>query len=352
LERESWRIQTAKLTAAAFVGILAASFHWIRIFTESQWINHASPKFLTEGFYNYQNHFLNIRATMFPGDLIFLCFLIFILPSISILFFKTNAKIRRKLYPVISVTLVSLFMATSYSQFIWENLFVLQKIQFPWRWLTITAIGAAILIAAGTQCLKECLGERKFVLSLWIFVCVAANGYFTGTYIIGANLMDTGYFLVSKEKFNHEVSEKTTAKHHIFWQTIWVRESAFNLKNKVETDNREIEVIKWRGFDKEFIVSEGNMSEVRVAQFYYPYWKAKVNNIDVPVSKTEDGAILLSIPAETSTVRLTFVEPFIVKLFITVSIFSWLLIIALFLINWHKATNNSIVHNILRKICL
>lgn len=46
-------------------------------------------------------------------------------------------------------------LSSSYSLLIWENLFVLEFIQFPWRFLMVTPLASAVLLILLTSCIKK-----------------------------------------------------------------------------------------------------------------------------------------------------------------------------------------------------
>ena len=64
-----------------------------------------------------------------------------------------------------------------------------------------------------------------------------------------------------------------------------------------------------------------------VKAFYYPHWQASANGEKIEVKKSENGVILLDIPAEETIVKLEFIEPWYVKTAKYISAFFWLLML-------------------------
>ncbi len=338
LKGNEWKQSLFKLSFAAIIGILASSFYWIKLVTELGWINLSSENYLTTGEFNYKLYFLDIRGKFFPGDIILILILILIVPSILALLYKSRYSVINSLIPLISITLFSIFMTTSYSQPIWEISGTLQKIQFPWRWLTIVSIGYAIILAAGCAHLRNITNNPKSLTTkLFICVCLITNSYFTYAYIISANLLDIDFCLHNRTTFQQMVEVKTDDKYLNFFLSIWSKPEAFNVKEKIVSNNRISTIERWDGFEKEFRISEGEPVSVRIATFYYPHWKATVNGENVNIEKDEYGAILVFIPQKQSIVKVYFQEPFIVNFFISISIIVsfCLLIIMLWLILLH-----------------
>jgi hypothetical protein len=67
---------------------------------------------------------------------------------------------------------------------------------------------------------------------------------------------------------------------------------------------------------------------VRLATFWYPRWRAEVNGSPVEVSRDENGAITIPIPAEKATVRLWFQETAAFSVACVVSSIAWLLMLS------------------------
>jgi hypothetical protein len=341
---QDWKKSSLKLFAGAFLGILGGSFHLVRLITENQWSNHSSSQYLTDNNFSYQLFFVDIRGIFFPSDLILFNLVILIAPSALIVLYKSSKETKRVLIPIIVITLFSIFMSTSFSQKIWENIGTLQKIQFPWRWLTIASIGYGIIIAAGISSIQSIFKEKKLVVGIWMCLCIFTSSYFTYSYVIGANLLDSDYFLIKEETFNNKVKFGAIAPHHKVWQTIWAKESAFTIEERVVAEGRIAEILNWRNYHKTFQINPGKATNARLAVSYYPHWKAKINGVEVDVSKTDDGAILIPVPPEEALVELSFVEPNHIVFCLYLSGSVWLIIfVGLFFLNFQIKNRNETV---------
>ena len=111
---------------------------------------------------------------------------------------------------------------------------------------------------------------------------------------------------------------------------IWAAPDALNDKTKASADGREVAIDEWEPLERRLSVAAGNAGELRLATFFYPYWKAEVNGHPVPAAMDAGGALIVSVPAEASVVRVFFQEPFFLRAAKFVSLAAWAaLIIAL-----------------------
>jgi 6-pyruvoyl-tetrahydropterin synthase related domain len=324
-----------KLTAAVFLGIGASSFYWIKVVTEQTWFNHSSKEYF-QTIYDYKENFLftpqNIinfqtdTSCLWLADLMLMAILLLSIPSIIFLF--KNRRNLSKFTMALSVIFVfSVFMTTPLSSFVWDNFGFLQKVQFPWRWLSIVSVSGSIFASFGILRASEIMNQSKNLLITFglgfIFIFFAFTSFF---------IIKQAVFL-PRENFETEIDNIGNLHSFDCWWTIWAKSGALAIKEKAVIEGRNIEIQNWESTRKVIKVSAGQPNLLRIAVFYYPYWQANVNGINVHIFKTDDGAILIPLENEESNVELTFVEPFIVKFFITISFLSWIIIIGLFLIN-------------------
>ncbi|HLM60850.1 MAG TPA: hypothetical protein VK308_08605, partial [Pyrinomonadaceae bacterium] len=195
---------------------------------------------------------------------------------------------------------------------------LLQEVQFPWRFLVVTSIFGSLLAVAGWQRFFEIYHSSKRPIAL--FLC--GSLLILIVYCFAQPVRNAVF--MSKEDFTQWRNDNDKSIGLEFWWTIWARYEAVKPSEKVLTNNRQIQIDKWFATEREFDVSAGELTQARVAVFYYPYWQASVNNIPVEVRPTDDGAMLIPIPAERSTVKIWFQEPFYIILAKYISILSWL----------------------------
>ncbi len=294
-----------KLASGFLIGLIISIFQWARVINEINWVGISMPKFSSQGFYNYNDTFLLSFPYIFgqETDLHVMWFLDLILLftcAFAISFFlisKTkflNAKI---------AFVVTIFFATPLSRIVWDNFSMLQKVQFPWRWLSILSVISVISFASGFERFLELAKQKNrakfyilagFILFYFMFTCfqcIKQAQFYERTTIL-------------------EISENIATKENFEeWLPIWANTETSKIKEKVLIENRKFEILEWENDEKIIRFDAGNSANTRISTFYYPHWKAYFNNIETQIEPSEDGAISVKIPSDETILRITFIEP-------------------------------------------
>ena len=81
------------------------------------------------------------------------------------------------------------------------------------------------------------------------------------------------------------------------------------MATEVAVAGREVNVSSWQPEHRKFSVTAGQATEARVRTFYYPHWIAKSEAGMLPTRPDADGALLVSLPQDATSVELDFSEP-------------------------------------------
>lgn len=325
IKKETFFPIAKKLPLALLLGILASSFQWVKVITEMKWLKHASDKYSATDFYDYRENFLlsfkyiagldaDIHHLWF-FDLLFAVTLVFAVPFAVVAFRRADAEKKKMLKSVSALAIFTIFIFTPLSSFVWNNLSILQKVQFPWRWLTVFSICAIIFVSAGFDFALEFAKTKMRPIFLILCGCLFIGIAFSINQVIRQAL-----FIPSNE-FAQLTKEIISRPNNEEWLTIWANKETAQINEKISTD-RKIEIIEWKPTEKSFKIAEGNEDFTRITQFYYPHWSAKIDGGDAELKPADDGAILIKIPPNETTVLLEFSEPQSVKISIFISIFS------------------------------
>lgn len=316
------------LMVAISVGIFASSFHWIKIVTEKDWLNHASPNF-SSGLYNYQDYFFPYSVSFsgnFWATYIWLLFAVttfagisLLLPTILSVFKKYQLQSLRDFKGALITGLAALLMATPLSSIIWQTFPILQKIQFPWRWFSVVTVIGTIALAGLLFPLVRSFNSQRIIIYSVLF-------FFTGLIVFNYLQVIIPSAPMSRNFFEQKLSNLMNEESFDCWWTVWAKKEAFANKEKVSVPNRAVTITKWERDERNFEVAAGEAEDLRVATFYYPYWKAKVNDEAVEAKLNEDGTILIPLRKESSTVQVFFDEPYFVKTAKIISFVSWTLL--------------------------
>lgn len=90
---------------------------------------------------------------------------------------------------------------------------------------------------------------------------------------------------------------------------MWAREVASQTTDRVIAGGREIHMGIWNNKRRNFEIAESEPTMLRIATFYYPWWRASVNGLETEVGHDENGAITLPLDDKSSNVHLYFAEP-------------------------------------------
>ena len=334
------KVVPAMLRAAAgvLIALLLSGFYWSRMITELSYVNHSSPVY-SSGHFSFQGHFLLSRLMPFTGatvqatssynDQTFLFALAILVSAAAIYYFGTRAERDFRLANVAALGTVAVFMATPLSFFVWQNVSLFQKTQFPFRWLTLVELAAAIFAAAAFSPAIGYFRNSKKIPALvlgglWVF-----NLTFNVTDVMNPLIT------YPKDYFNPLPERWKSMPSNMCWWTIWAKSVdkrvlsiSERLPQQVLIENRGFEVVRWTATERVFIIDEGAAGPAKVAVFYYPRWKAAVNGQPVELAPTESGLVTLDVPGGKAEVSIRFEEPFFVIAAFYVSGFLWIMITA------------------------
>ena len=330
LKRESFFAQTAKLAGGVILGLAASSFFWTKVLLEQDLM--AKTRVYADPWLDYRLHFLLTPIQSFEGalltriyetssfyyDLMFLMTVVLVIGCTVPFLIRLKGK-EFKMRGVWGLFGLSVFLAVPFSRFLWDLLKPLQEVQFPWRWLAIVSLAAAMLSAGFIRHLVGWFKTRNRPLALVIAGCILSFA----TYSISQVIRQAPYIEKADVRSYMDKTEKDIG--FTFWWTNWTRKAAFDVKEKVLVpEDRPFNIQTWTATTKEFQIDDGIPGNARVAVLYHPNWQAKVNGGFAEVKPDENGAVLIPVGAGKAMVRLEFVEPFAVRAGQWISALAWL----------------------------
>lgn len=314
------------------LSLSATAFHWLRAVTEVSWVKHNSPQYYANGYYDFNKYFFPLiysagddyeRKILWHLDVTIIFSILLFLPLIVYLFLRVEPANenrfpnRKTLYTLSFTGLFSIFILSLPSAFIWNSLTVLQKTQFPWRWLSLTSLVGTIAFAVGITLLISRFQNLKKLFSYAILLLLFCLLLFDFT----QNIISAAF--VPRDQFETKYTELNREPECVCWWTIWADAGALKQTAKIYAESRNSEITRWDGELREFTVEKGIPGNVRIATFYHPHWKAEVNGSQTEVRKSVDGSILIPVSGEKSSIKLYFREPFKLQIALFVSIMTW-----------------------------
>ncbi|HEV7398068.1 MAG TPA: 6-pyruvoyl-tetrahydropterin synthase-related protein [Pyrinomonadaceae bacterium] len=340
LSRKTLFPSMVKLGSGVVIGLVASSFFWMTMLAELPWIKGNSAN--QNLYYDYRANFLfspsalTNRNTWYANLLAF-ALIGMLLPAVILIKKKTDSATKA----VGVVAIASLLMATELSRPLWIVIPRLREVQFPWRWLAITSIFGSIVLAASLPKWKEIYLRKLRPLHLAPALGVALSIFFIASQIV----WDSDY--LARPAFDSLLGNIRGSASFKDWMPLSAGEDikTFAASDQVTAGDRKVVVQDWQPEHRQFNINSGAATEARVRTFYYPLWKATAGEQSLAVRPAQDGAILITLPAEARTVSLDFQEPRRVGYARVASGAGWLLIIALCLWSvFHKRLDPQHTH--------
>ncbi|HVF31275.1 MAG TPA: hypothetical protein VNA22_09910 [Pyrinomonadaceae bacterium] len=305
LDRENLLRQISLLAASAGLAVLCTAFYWYRVIAEMSWIHIAEPNL--EPNYDFRNNFLFSGTGAGAEGLGFgsIILLLSVLLAAGVLLasgrYRSILGDREIAAPIVMLTL-SVFMVLPLSQPVWEAIAPLQRVQFPWRFLSVTSLAASIIMAYGVAAVDRSSIQRNRPAVLAIIGCVLILATFSVKQVIlGAAFAEPG-------AFNKMAEASVNANGLYHWWPIWASKNTFRERTDVVAGDRQVETLQWNSDAREFTIAPGEPATVRTAVLYYPWWRATVNGIQVE-TQSVGGALGFDIGAESAACVVTFREP-------------------------------------------
>ena len=331
---------------AGALSLSATAFHWLRAVSEVSWVNHNSPQYYANGYYDYNKYFFPMfysanekygEKILWHLDVTIIFSILLLLPLIIylVLQFKSDDKTgtaNRKIYFTMAAAgIFSIFILSLPSAFIWNSFTLLQKTQFPWRWLALASIFSAAGFTTGIGLLisnYERLKKPVIYAASLLFVSILL-------FDVSQNIIPAAF--MPEKKFEAKVADLNEKPECVCWWTIWAKPEAFKRREKVFADSRAVDISRWDAERREFTIEPGAAGSARVASFFHPHWKAESGGAPVEVQKADDGTIVIPVGAEKTSVKLYFQEPLKLKLALAVSLLTWLFLVgAAFIITYRS----------------
>jgi len=346
-DRRHLRKTVLQLVVSIGLALAASAFYLVNVVSEVQWLTHNDPEY-TAGYFAYTQwlfpnilipHKLFIQvmtARLFDITIVLTAMLL--VPAVIYLikhFRSPNGPAKKVILALAATGFFSLFMLSRLSSFVWYYLTILQKIQFPWRWLSIVSLMSVLSFALSLPLLITRYKDQARIFA-----------YAALSVIVVMSLMDLTQIVlpsepVSRLKISAVVAEFPSKPIWLGWWPVWAKDAAFENRAKVTARNRSVDISKWEPEEREFTVQPGEGQDLRIATFYYPYWKAKVNDQVTEVGKDDNGAITLPVTGESSRVRLYFEEPPVYRVAGWLSLLTWAFLILV--IGYHVRRSSQFV---------
>lgn len=247
--------------------------------------------------------------------------------SAAIFLFTLYLSVKNKqknifIYVLIAIFLLSIFLISPFSSYIWRNIPLIDIIQFPWRILSLIVFITAVFSAY----LVDKMGKSY----LWILIIAAA---IISTFIY----TKPNRFVQREEGFYTTNESSTTVKDE--YLPLWVKAKPVSrAQEKVITPNssqiieKNISTLKYS-----MTIESKQDSMVQINTIYFPGFKAKLDGKYVPIDYfNPNGLIQIKLPKGTHKVIINFGKAPVHLASEIISLIALTLAGVLFLYEWQK----------------
>lgn len=303
---------------ALIFSFLVTSYFWIPSFFEKKY---TMVNLLTTELANYGQHFVYLRqfwnsAWGYGGSIyglhdglsfeigkthlilsLLACFI-----AIKLFVSRTTRVIGVSMFVFILLLLISIFMASFHSKFIWDRVEFLWYIQFPWRFLIFSTVFSSLL--AGSITMFPLNGRIKFFIVVFVLsILIGLNSrYFVPAKFL-SSVEDSDY--INQEKIRWDASilaweyvpkGVSTRKSNIGTTIINIAKKDI-AKESFKVINGDMIVKQIQDFpqEKKYMASSNEDSVLRINTYSFPGWKVYVDGKEI--SYTDNNKLkLITLP--------------------------------------------------------
>lgn len=200
----------------------------------------------------------------------------------------------------IVIFFLTLWIMTSYSQFMWATITILQKFQFPWRFLSVTTFLTALLGAVTVWVLP-----KKWSIPMIILITI-------GLLVFNRDYWYAKDFLQKNQDFYSGIYNSTTdtGESSPIWSVRFM-EKRPEKHMEVINGNARITPLKRTTTSHTYKIESTGESRIRENTVYFPGWNVYINDKLVPVEfqdPSNRGLITFYVPKGSSLVTIQFEE--------------------------------------------
>lgn len=324
-----------KFCAFGLLGIGVSAFFVIPAFFEGKY---TLRDIVTSGG-EYKDRFISLISLVSPvwsfggSDLLSKQIGYIQLLGILISFFvikKIKKENRLLLISLLVILFSSLFIMLPVSDFIWTRVSILQKFQFPWRFLSVVVFTTAVLSSATVLLFKS----KKYAWYYTIVICVAALLVYAPYYKV------QGY-QYKPESFYSGIYDSTTdtGESAPIWSIRFMEKRPLN-NTAFITGKGDIKLISRDSTTRLYEVHvETPSARIRENTLYFPNWSVYVNGKEVPIEFQDQmnrGLITYTIEKGRNQVLIKFEDTRLRVLSNLITIASLIVLVIFFIVSKFK----------------
>ncbi len=279
------------------------------------------------GYFDFHVHFLYIRQLLSnawgyggsqwgPDDgisfflgygqllAIFVCVYLFF-KSISLgknLWLREFFKRQYLAWITLLVLTLCLSLTLTHSAPIWDSVFFLQYLQFPWRWLSVSTVLLAFLVAWSVDSVHSKLRRSLYCVLMIVLLIRPITNFQPEAFLSNADDL----YYIDSTRIQTQMSEILPDYIPVALNTTQLRPSGDPLS---DTDGLVVaQHVIDRPHEHLYLLELQRTQPVAFSIAYFPGWRAEIDGIQTLVEPNADGLLSLSIPEGSHQVGLYFSE--------------------------------------------
>jgi uncharacterized membrane protein len=284
-------------------GVGLSAFFWLPALAESTYVVGLNTV-------NFRGHFVEISELLVPswgtgfseagaiGNK--MSFQIGLVPlvviALAVLFYRKskNPPINTLLRYFLIVCVCSLLLMFSPFRFVWEIVWPLQYVQYPWRLLIFVIPVAAYAASFIVKNVKK----RWVAIILPVMAILCAYSY---VHPVLYEPRNEAYYL-ARPNFTDGTSSMGNS-----FSTIWTKWKENRPQSEVDIPDGQFgRRVRWKYLDRDFSVFMNTGGDITISTLYFPGWNAYVDGARVVVNYGEDGVIHFFVPEGAHNVHVIF----------------------------------------------
>lgn len=269
-------------------------------------------------FYGEWNYGISGQFTVQLGFIHWL--IIFLALPVTFFLYKKKNNLWKLAFAFLVIFTFTIFLMTPYSKLIWDKITILQKFQFPWRFLTIAVFTSSILGAIVTSQIKN---YKKLLIVIFTIIVLFLN----------KNNWHVQGYLVKDESFFTGVYNGTTDTGES--SPIWsVRFMEQRPKSHVEiiSGDAKIKEIGRNSTKHEYETKSEEKIQIRENTLYFPGWELLIDGVRREIEFQDPhnrGVMTFNVPKGNHRIILEFEETKLRLVSNLISMFSLIFILVL-----------------------
>ncbi|OGH10405.1 MAG: hypothetical protein A2857_05280 [Candidatus Levybacteria bacterium RIFCSPHIGHO2_01_FULL_36_15] len=329
----------AQSIAALFFGFILSSFFLLPAYFEGKYTlrDIVTDLVYTSRFVNFKDLLYGDWSYGITGQFSVQIGLLQILsvllsPLLIVKFFKKNRRLAALCLLFLVVFVISTFLMFRESDIIWETVTILQKFQFPWRFLYVTIFSTAVLGGFVFYYISKRKFSKYFLLIFIILIL-----------LINRNYWHAKSFLYKPDNFFEGIYDGTTdtGESSPIWSVRFM-EARSSFRIKVISGEAKISEKSRNSTEHKYQIDSISLSRIRENTLYFPGWAVIVNGREIPVQFQDPlnrGVITFNLEKGLNNVSIKFEDTKLRKFANVLSVSSFLIIITyglIFLITSRK----------------